>query len=104
MVLLPVFVPILWGLFLLIRPEFQQRKYLLLWTGAGLFLSAVFGLFVTVQEEAELFLWSFGTNLDLYFRVDDLGRLFAVVMILVWTLSGLFAMDYMKHEKEEKRI
>lgn len=104
MVMLPILVPILWGLYLLLRPEFQHRTQLLLWTGAGLLTTAGLGLYVTIQNEAELFLWSFGTNLNLYFRVDALGRLFALVVILVWTLSGLFAMDYMKHEGAEKRF
>ena len=102
MLLLSVIVPFLWGLLLLALPEFQNRKLLLAATGLGLVAAAALGL-TTAWEGAELLLFSFGKNLDLYFRVDDLGRLFAVVVILVWVLSGFYAFEYMKHETEEKR-
>ena len=34
---------------------------------------------------------------------DDLGSVFAVVITLVWLMAGIFSLEYMKHEKEEKR-
>ena len=101
--LLSILVPFLWGLILLVLPEFKSRKALLAVTGLGLALAAVLGLTTAFGTEVELLLFSFGKNLDLYFRVDDLGRLFAAVVILVWVLSGIYAFEYMKHEKEEKR-
>ena len=102
MLLLSVMFPVLWGLFLLLRPQFANRKSLVAATAAGLAVSAVLGL-AAAAIGGEVFLFSFGKNLDLYFRVDGLGRLFAAVMILVWFLSGIHAFEYMKHEKEEKR-
>ena len=102
MLLLSVMFPVLWGLFLLLRPQFANRKTLVAATAAGLAVSAVLGL-AAAAIGGEVFLFSFGKNLDLYFRVDGLGRLFAVVMITVWVLSGIHAFEYMKHEKEEKR-
>ena len=103
MLLLSVLVPVLWGLYLLLRPEFKSRTALVATTGCGLAVAAALGLAVVFAGEAELMLFSFGKNLDLYFHVDDLGRLFAAVVILVWVLSGVHAFEYMKHEKEEKR-
>ena len=103
MLILSVVVPFLWGLFLLLRPEFKSRNALLAATGAGLSVAAALGLGVILGGEAERFLFSFGRNLDVYFRVDGLGRLFAAIVILVWLLSGFYAFAYMKHEKEEKR-
>ena len=102
MLLLSILVPILWGLLLLLLPEFKNRKALLAATGLGLVVAAVLGL-VTALNGAELLLFSLGKNLDLYFRVDNMGKLFAAVVILVWVLSGIYAFEYMKHEKEEKR-
>ena len=103
MLLLSILVPFLWGLFLLLAPEFRSRKALIAVSGLGLAVAAVLGLATAFGVETQLMLLSFGKNLDLYFRVDDLGRLFAVVVILVWVLSGVYAFEYMKHEKEEKR-
>ena len=102
MLLLSVFVPFFWGLLILLLPEWKARKSLIAVTALGLVTSAVLGL-VNAFMGGEVMLFSFGKNLDLYFRVDSLGRFFAVVVILVWVLSGIFAFEYMKHEKEEKR-
>ena len=103
MLLLSILVPVFWGLFLLLRPEFKNRSALLAVTGLGLAVAAALGLGAAFGGGGELNLFSFGKNLDLTFRVDDLGRLFAAVVILVWVLSGIYAFAYMKHEKEEKR-
>ena len=103
MLLLSILVPVFWGLFLLLMPQFQNRKVLLALTGLGLATAAALGLSVAACSSDGLRLFSFGTNLDIYFRVDQLGRLFAAVVILVWVLSGVHAFEYMKHEKEEKR-
>ena len=103
MLLLSVLIPVFWGLFLLLRPEFKSRKALLTVTALGLAVAAVLGLAAAFGSAEALHLFSFGKNLDLTFRVDDLGRVFAAVVILVWVLSGIYAFEYMKHEKEEKR-
>ena len=103
MLLLSILVPVFWGLFLLLSPEWKSRRSLLTATFLGLAVGAVLGLTAAFGSADALELFSFGKNLDLTFRVDGLGRLFAPVMILVWVLSGIFAFEYMKHEKEEKR-
>ena len=104
MLICSILVPMAWGLALLLVPELPNRKTLLASTFAGLLTAAVLGLLSAFGGARELMQFSFGRNLDLYFRVDDLGRLFAGVVILVWVLSGVHAFEYMKHEKEEKRF
>ena len=103
MLLLSVLVPVLWGLILLLWPQFRRRNVLLVVTGVGLVVAAVLGLVAAFGQTQELLLFSLGKNLNLYFHVDAMGRLFAVVVILVWVLAGVYAFEYMKHEKEEKR-
>ena len=104
MLILSILVPVLWGLLILLLPVFRNRKALLIATGAGLAVTAGLGLGVIVQEDTALSLFSLGKNLELYFHVDHTGRLFAAVVILVWVLAGVYAFEYMKHEKEEKRF
>lgn len=103
MLLLAILIPILLGLYVLIKPEFKSRNGLLTVVGAGLILTAGLAISTLMGGEAEIFLFSFGKNLDLYFHLDSLGRLFAVIVTLVWVLTGFYAFEYMKHEKEEKR-
>lgn len=104
MLILSILVPVLWGLAILLLPEFKSRNALLTVTGTGLAVAAALGLGVLFGGEMELFLFSFGKNLDLYFHVDNLGRIFAAIVNIVWVLSGFYAFEYMKHEKEEKRF
>jgi len=103
MLILSIIIPFLWGLVILLAPEFKSRKRLVGVTGAGLVVTACMGLGV-IAGGGELLLFSFGRNLDVYFHVDALGKLFASVVIVVWLLSGFYSFEYMKHEKEEKRF
>lgn len=104
MLILSIVVPVLLGLGILLAGEIKSRKCLLTVTGASLAVTAALGVSVVFGGEAELFLFSIGKDLDFYLRVDPLGRLFALVADVVWLLSGFYAFEYMKHEKEEKRF
>ncbi len=103
LILSSVLVPLLWGAILLLLPEFKSRRTLLTLSGLGLILAASLGLAAMLGGKTELFLFSFGGNLSVFFRIDELGRLFAAVVIFVWLLAGFHAFGYMKHEREEKR-
>jgi len=104
MLILSILFPVLLGLGILLKREFKRRSILLTLTGVGLAVTAALGLAVAFGGEAELLLFSFGKNLDIYFHVDNMGKLFAVVVNAVWVLSGFYAFAYMKHEQEETRF
>ena len=104
MMILSILFPVALGLGILLMRECKSRNALLALTGAGLAVTAALGLCVAFGGEAELQLFSFGKNLDLYFHVDTMGKLFALVVNVVWVLSGFYAFEYMKHEQEEKRF
>ena len=98
-----IFVPILWGLCLLVMPELKNRKTLTGLTGFGLVITAALALTVIAGGETEVYLFSLGKNMNVLFHLDNVGRLFATVVTIVWVLAGFYAFEYMKHEKEEKR-
>ena len=104
MLILSILFPVLLGLGILLKGQFQSRKVLLTITGVGMAMTAALAMGVVLGEETELLLFSFGKNLDLYFRVDAMSRLFAVVVSGAWLLSGFYAFEYMKHEREEERF
>lgn len=103
LILSAIFIPILWGLVLLVKPVFKSRNALLLASGAGIALTGILGSAVILGGEQEVFLLTFGKHMDIFFKVDEVSRLFAVVVTIVWMLAGFYAFEYMKHEKEEKR-
>ena len=104
MLMLSILLPVLLGLGVLLKGEFKNRNVLLTITGAGLIVTAALAMGVVFAGETELMLFSFGKNLDLYFHVDTMGKLFAVVVNAVWVLAGIYAFEYMKHEQEETRF
>ena len=103
MALISIFFPILWGIGILIKPEFKSRKNLVLGVGTGLIVTSALSLAVILGGETQIQLFSFGGKMNIYFQIDDLGRIFAVIVNIVWVLAGFYAFEYMKHEKEEKR-
>ena len=98
-----IFVPIIWGLVLLVMPECKKREHLTTSVGIGLIVTAVLAFAVIMSSNAECYLFSLGTNLNILFRLDHVGSLFAAIVTVVWVLAGFYAFEYMKHEKEEKR-
>ncbi len=98
-----ILFPIIWGLGILIKSEFKNRKSLIITSGVGLILTALLSCKLIFGGEAELLLFSLGENMNIFFQIDNLGRLFALIVTIVWVLAGFYAFEYMKHEKEEKR-
>lgn len=98
-----IFFPILLGAVLLLAPEFHSRNRLLAVTGAGLVITGILAGCALGTEGTEFLLLSLGERLQIYFRLDDLGRIFAAIVTIVWILAGFYAFEYMKHEREEKR-
>lgn len=103
MMILAIFVPVLLGLFILLKPEFKSRNNLLMLSGAGLVITALLACGVAFLGDTKLLLFTFGEKMSIYFHVDNVSRLFSLVVVVVWLLSGFYSFEYMKHEKEEKR-
>lgn len=98
-----VLLPIIYGAFILLFPGIKKRSTLITATAAGLCFTTLLSLLIITGEDAQLEVLQLGESLKIYFRVDNLGRVFAAVVTLVWPLAGIYSFEYMKHEKEEKR-
>lgn len=44
------------------------------------------------------------TPYDFYFRVDEFGFLFALIISFIWLMATVFALDYMNHEDNQGRF
>ena len=104
MLLTAIFLPIVSGILLLICPQFNQNRKILLSTALlVLAVSICCTIAVVLGADTAVALLPMGGNLVLYFHPDALGKLFAVVISVIWLLAGIFSTEYMKHEREEKR-
>lgn len=97
-------LPMLSGLFLLFfQGKLKNRtlKCILIF----LVMALTAGLTVRLMcfENYQFVLWHLTDKLDILVRMDNMTRLFAGMTVTAWTLGGVFAFEYMKHEEKEDR-
>ncbi len=106
MILFSMVLPVLAGFILLFLPDnlFVNRQYLIRVTGVAFVICALVAILVISGAVGQrLLLFFLIDEIPVYFAVDNLGRLFAGIVILVFLLAGFFSFVYMSHEKNEKR-
>lgn len=101
-IIIPIFLPILAGILLEIVKE-GNKKTMNIFVAAVLAMECGIVIFDIGQIGNEIILFNLTEKLPIYFKIDKLGIIFAVVMVIVWLLAGIFSFEYMKHEEKEKR-
>lgn len=84
--------------------EHHAGRKLHLFVGAVLVLSVGLMFAAVWPGERCLTLFYLMDDIPVYFHVDALGRLFAIITSVIWLIAGIYAFLYMKHEGEEKRF
>lgn len=106
MILAAIVLPILAGGILLFLPEkyFADRAGLLKVTGVSFIVCALLAVCViSGVAGSQLMLFLLVDEIPVYFAIDNLGRIFASIVVLVFLMAGFFSFVYMSHEKNEKR-
>ncbi len=114
-ILIPVFLPILFGACLLAvsaaaryknkpEPDAAALKKLHLAAGAVMSVSAALALLAAWSGDWAVTMFHLMENIPIYFRVDDVGRLFVTVISVIWLLVCVYSFVYMRHEGEEARF
>lgn len=117
-ILLPVLLPVLAGIYLLVcsfrehlaegadrsdQNEEDRRRVHLLST-AALILSAGLALAAAWSGEHSVTLFYLMKDIPVFFKIDDISRLFVTFISIVWVAVGIYSFVYMEHEGEEKRF
>lgn len=114
-ILLPVFLPVLLGACMLgslivsrrkKQPDqdADARRRLHLVTCGALVVSVVLALFAAWSGECEATLFYLMKDIPVYFRIDDISRLFVTVISVIWVAVGIYSCVYMRHEGNEARF
>ncbi len=103
LLLFPIFLPILAGICLLVVPEVKGRKKLIIFINVILILTGIMVLNAIINSKEGIILFWLTKNIPIYFKIDDLGKIFASIVIIVWTLAGFFSIAYMRKVACEKR-
>lgn len=109
---LPVFLPILGGLFLLaIRSEItgeKRERYMNIGVETLVLINSliVFGILFQMYAQKEagelrLVLFKLFGDLTVGFKLDGMGSVFAGLVAFLWPLATLYAFEYMKEEHKK---
>ncbi|MBQ0001065.1 MAG: proton-conducting membrane transporter [Clostridiales bacterium] len=117
LILLPIFLPIIAGSYLLIcafrerlaqngaekMAEDVQQVHMITIVVLGISVLAAL-LVAWAGGEKSITLLKLTEGISVYFRVDQLGALFATFMSIIWFAVSIYAFVYMHHEGNEKRF
>lgn len=97
MLLLPIFLPLVWGLLAALH-WVKPRVMTVTAITAGMAIALPF------LSPAPLTLSGFPLGLTLALELDGLGILFSVLMTIVWLFVALYATAYFKHDLNQNRF
>ena len=100
--LLAILFPVLAGTALLVVRKKDDRKKMLAYVGVVLGITGVLVINALTTKETEIVLFELMEHVPIVLKLDGFGKLFLVIVSIVWILAGCFSFTYMKHEKNEK--
>ncbi len=103
LLLVAILLPAVGSLLLTFMPWLNQsRKDRNVFVAAILLLECVVVLLVAFDAQRTIVLFEMTKQLPIALRSDGTSRVFSAVMVLMWTISGFYSFEYMKHEQNEK--
>ena len=99
----PVFLPILAGLVLILKPDMAEHKRNI-YTFAVSIINLVMVVLLCLFCRGEFKLIELLDNVGIVFTVDGLGRVFAVLVSVLWPFSLLYGYEYMEHEERRGKF
>jgi multicomponent Na+:H+ antiporter subunit D len=101
--LLPVLFPSALAILIFtLKPKEKLRNMIM---GTGITLNLFFVIYVLKYMGVREFrLFKLNEFLQIYFKVDKLGIMFALLVSVLWIFTTIYSMEYMKHEGKEDRF
>lgn len=100
--LIPILLPILAGGLLYVLPWVKGRKKESRYTFIVVLVTLVSSFFFA-HSGREFILFEIIDGVNIYFRIDKLGRIFLLLTEFMWLLSANYSEVYLKHEEHTKR-
>ncbi len=100
--LLPIFVPILFGAIIPLF-HFEQAKKRQRYVGAVAVCNTLlmFLVMFVFRPEGDLMLLNMAGKLSISFHMDGMGCVFGSLVAVLWPIATYYAFEYMKHEGKE---
>jgi len=102
-ILLPIVFPFLAAIIMSACNFNEKRRNI--FAGSVILINLIFVIYI-VKSFGEISLHFIKINefLDIYFKVDKLSIFFSLLASVLWSFTSIYSMEYMKHEKKEKRF
>lgn len=92
------------GILMWILPVLKRnRKAMVIYTMIALCIGGVSNLLIILNGELCFTIATLTDGVSIALRSDELSRFFAVLMLFVWILVGVYSFGYMEHEKHQIR-
>lgn len=104
LILIPIILPFLLGIIgtkVLFKSEKIRSFYVVI--GVIVNLLSIIGI-LRIKGTMEFHLLKLNQFVDIYFKVDKLGILFALLASILWIFTTFYSLEYMKHEGKEERF
>ncbi|MDO4521960.1 MAG: proton-conducting transporter membrane subunit [Eubacteriales bacterium] len=115
-ILLAILLPMVVGMALLLvlaakkekdaQPTTEELKRLHITVAAVLVATAALGLAAAWLGSGDegVTLFYLMKDIPVYFRIDELGKLYVTFISIVWVMVGMYSFVYMSHEGKEQRF
>lgn len=102
LMLLPIFVPIVFGAIIPLF-RFESRKARQWYVGGVAIVNTLlmFVIMFAVCPEGDFMLLNMAGKLSISFHMDGLGCVFGSLISVLWPIATFYAFEYMKHEGKE---
>lgn len=101
MLLLPILLPVVCGVFVYSFRMRVRKKRQLFVLSSVLVTAVLMCLLIIFRPETQLTLASLPRGMVLALRLDGLGSVFAGLVSVLWPIATVYAFEYMKHEGRE---
>ncbi len=99
MILIPILLPVLSGLYMLFVPFKDSRKRNIFVEIIALVNTAITLALLILAPRGTLQLFSLGDRLPMTLRIDGMATFFGLIVSCLWPLATLYAFEYMEHEE-----
>ncbi len=104
LLLIPVFLPIFSGLYMLARPFAARRQRNAFVFAVTVLTSLSIAYLAMAGDNGSVTLLRLDDTLSVALHMDALSRVFAVIIAVMWPAAVLYSFEYMSHEENENRF
>jgi len=102
-ILLPIVFPFLAAIIMSACNFNEKRRNI--FAGSVVLINLIFVIYIVAKHgEISLHFLKINEFLDIYFKIDKLSIFFSLLASVLWLFTSIYSMEYMKHEKKEKRF